>query len=141
MWIVRRRRETASFNTKSTRPPHRRTDATYPDASWPDPLTHLLDEERRLRFQGNRYFDSTRYLTLVYLPPRDVAAQVATWFYEGGETVSTSYGDQLAIFKKTRDDIVHLVAGTLKEIRVLSDDESICSYQCRARAIALIKVR
>src|ERR1017187_2439876 len=31
---------------------HRRTDATYPDASWPDPLTHLLDEERRLRFQG-----------------------------------------------------------------------------------------
>ena len=64
---------------------HRRREASYPDASWPDPLTHLLDEERRLRFQGDRYFDSTRYLTLIYLPPRDVSSQVAKWFYEGGE--------------------------------------------------------
>ena len=106
---------------------HRRTEASYPDSSWPDPLTHLLDEERRLNFQGNRFFDSARYLTLVYLPPRDVATKVAGWFYEGGETISTHYGDELARFKKTRNDIAHLLAGTLKEIRVLSDDET-CTY-------------
>src|ERR1700675_1104477 len=46
---------------------HRRLDASYPDTSWPDPLTHLLDEERRLQFQGDRYFDSAQYLTLIYL--------------------------------------------------------------------------
>src|SRR5271166_4973095 len=94
---------------------HRRRDASYPDAGWPDPLTHLLDEERRLRFQGDRYYDSTRYLTLVYLPPRDVSSRVAQWFYEGGEEISTSYGEELALFVKTRDDIVHLLAGVLKE--------------------------
>src|ERR1700733_2036366 len=37
---------------------HRRREASYPDAQWPDPLTHLLDEERRIKFQGDRYFDS-----------------------------------------------------------------------------------
>jgi type IV secretion system protein VirB4 len=106
---------------------HRRQDASYPNAEWPDPLTHLLDEERRLRFQGDRYYDSTRYLTLLYLPPRDVTNRIAEWFYEGGEDVSTSYGEQLAAFTKTRDDIAHLLAGTLKEIRILSDEET-CTY-------------
>src|SRR5450631_2993957 len=106
---------------------HRRREASYPDASWPDPLTHLLDEERRLRFQGDRYFDSTRYLTLIYLPPRDVSSQVAKWFYEGGEETSTSYSDELALFTKQRNDIVHLLSGVLKEIRILSDEET-CTY-------------
>src|SRR6202158_5781157 len=31
---------------------HRRREASYPQSSWPDALTHLLDEERRLLFQG-----------------------------------------------------------------------------------------
>src|SRR5450631_2039864 len=106
---------------------HRRREASYPDASWPDPLTHLLDEERRLRFQGDRYFDSTRYLTLIYLPPRDVSSQVAKWFYEGGEETSTSYSDELALFTKQRNDIVHLLSGVLKEIRILTDEET-CTY-------------
>jgi type IV secretion system protein TrbE len=106
---------------------HRRRDVAYPEAVWPDPLTHLLDEERRLRFQGDRYYDSTRYLTLVYLPPRDVTNRVAKWFYEGGEALSSSYGDELKRFVKTRDDISHLLSGVLKEIRMLSDDET-CTY-------------
>lgn len=106
---------------------HRRRDASYPDTVWPDALTHLLDEERRIRFQGDRYFDSARYLTLLYLPPSDVTNRVAQWFYEGGEETSSSCGDELAFFTKTRDDIVHLLSGVLKEIRVLSDDE-LCTY-------------
>jgi type IV secretion/conjugal transfer VirB4 family ATPase len=106
---------------------HRRRDSAYPEAVWPDPLTHLLDEERRLRFQGDRYYDSTRYLTLVYLPPRDVTNRVAKWFYEGGEEFSSSHGDELKRFVKTRDDISHLLSGVLKEIRMLTDDET-CTY-------------
>jgi type IV secretion/conjugal transfer VirB4 family ATPase len=106
---------------------HRRHEASYPQSHWPDPLTHLLDEERRLRFQGDRYFDSTRTLTLIYLPPKDVSSRIAQWFYEGGEGVSTSYGEELALFVKQRDDIAHLLAGVLKEIRMLSDEET-CTY-------------
>ena len=106
---------------------HRRTDASYPESGWPDPLTHLIDEERRLKFQGNRYFDSTQYLTLIYLPPPDVASRISSWFYEGGEGVTTGYVEELATFKKTRDDIANLLAGTLKEICPLSDDET-CTY-------------
>jgi type IV secretion/conjugal transfer VirB4 family ATPase len=106
---------------------HRRREASYRESSWPDALTHLLDEERRLLFQGDNYYDSTRYLTLIYLPAPDVANKVARWFYEGGEAVSSSYQDELTHFTKIRDDITHLLAGVLKEIRPLSDDET-CTY-------------
>ena len=106
---------------------HRRPDTSYPEASWPDPLTHLLDEERRVLVGNANYFDSTRYLTPIYLPPRDVSSQVAQWFYEGGEQVSHAHSDELKHFTKTRDDIVQLLDGVLKEIRPLSDDET-CTY-------------
>ena len=106
---------------------HRSRDASYPDTTWPNALTHLLDEERRLRFQGDRYYDSTRYLTLVYLPPGDVTSHIAQWVYEGGEEICGSYADELALFQKQRDDIAHLLAGTLNELHRLSDDE-LCTY-------------
>jgi type IV secretion system protein TrbE len=125
---------------------HRRRDSAYPKAEWPDPLTHLLDEERRLLFQGDRYYDSTRYLTLVYLPPRDVTNRVAKWFYEGEDELSSSYGEELKRFAKIRDDISHLLAGVLKEIRMLTDDEtctylhaciSPCSHEVKAPAVPM----
>jgi type IV secretion system protein VirB4 len=106
---------------------HRRRESSYPDSSWPDALTHLLDEERRVLFQGDRYFDSTRYLTLLYMPPPDVLDRVAQWFYEGGEDVAGTSSDYLKTFLKVRDDIANLLAGTLKEIRRLSDAET-CTY-------------
>jgi type IV secretion system protein VirB4 len=106
---------------------HRRREASYPQSSWPDALTHLIDEERRVAFQGDRYFDTQRFLTLVYLPAPDVAHQVAKWFYEGGESVASSHADELARFTRVRDDIVNLLAGVLNDIRVLTDDET-CTY-------------
>ncbi len=96
--------------------------------TWPDPLTHLLDEERRLLFQGDRYYDSTRYLTLVYLPAPDVANRVARWFYEGGRC-----GLELVPAMRSRTSPRHAMTSPicspacLKEIRMLSDDET-CTY-------------
>jgi len=106
---------------------HRRPDTRYPTATWPDPLTHLLDEERRVLVGSSNYFDSERFLTLVYLPPKDVSSQIAQWFYEGGEQVSHAYTDELKFFTKTRNDIVTLLGGVLQHIHPLSDDET-CTY-------------
>ncbi len=106
---------------------HRRPDTSYPETEWPDALTHLLDQERKILVGEANYFDSTRYLTLVYLPPPDVSNSIAQWFYEGGERVDSSYSDELKKFIKTRDEIVQLLVGVLKEIRVLDDDET-CTY-------------
>ena len=41
----------------------------YPRAEFPDLLSLLIDEERRSSFEDNDHFESSYYLTLVYLPP------------------------------------------------------------------------
>src|SRR3546814_19886391 len=43
----------------------------YPDSTFPDPASWLVDEERRAHFDGRKgqHFESRYHLTLCYLPP------------------------------------------------------------------------
>src|SRR3546814_3021567 len=45
----------------------------YPDSTFPDPASWLVDEERRAHFDGRKgqHFESRYHLTLCYLPPAD----------------------------------------------------------------------
>jgi len=48
----------------------RREAAGYPDSSFPEALSWLVDEERRAAFeQDASHFESRYHLTLLYLPP------------------------------------------------------------------------
>src|SRR5688572_4822276 len=48
----------------------RRPAALYPLSSFPEPLSRLIDEERRAAFEeAGRHFESAYHLTLLYLPP------------------------------------------------------------------------
>ena len=50
----------------------RREAIGYPDSSFPDPASWLVDEERRAGFEaGGEHFESRYFLTLVWLPPAD----------------------------------------------------------------------
>jgi type IV secretion system protein TrbE len=52
-----------------------RTPATlYPESgAFPDALSHLIDDERRSRYQG-QLWETRTYLTLTYFPPRENAS-------------------------------------------------------------------
>ena len=60
--------------------------AGYPDSTWPDPVSWLVDQERRAAFEGHmsssfagdddacvqrQHFESAYHLTLVHLPPAE----------------------------------------------------------------------
>ena len=56
----------------------------YPASFFPDPVSALVDEERRAQFEEEgAHFESGYFLTLVYLPPEDDAASAESWLYEG----------------------------------------------------------
>ena len=66
----------------------RRHCQVYPDSVFPDPASQMLDDDRRSRFQDEGDHYASRYfLSFVYLPPQDQAAQVTQFFYDrqGGE--------------------------------------------------------
>src|SRR6201989_2408684 len=56
----------------------------YPDATFPDPVSALVDMERREQFrEEGAHFESAYYLTLLWMPPAEEAARAEGWLYEG----------------------------------------------------------
>src|SRR3546814_11133105 len=57
--------------------------ADYPQSEFPEPLSWLVDEERRAVFEEDQsHFDSRYHLTLVCLPPEESRARAANLLYE-----------------------------------------------------------
>src|SRR6266567_1966525 len=56
----------------------------YPDSSFPDPITRLIDMERRQQFtlEGS-HFESEYFLSLTYLPPMQKEEKLKGFLFEG----------------------------------------------------------
>ena len=62
----------------------RNTANRYPDSHFPDPVSALVDTERRAQFEEEHaHFESAYFLTLCWLPPAEDAARAEAWLYEG----------------------------------------------------------
>src|SRR3546814_17213800 len=56
----------------------RRPAADYPHSDFPEPLSWLVDEERRAAFEESGHpFESGYHLTLAYLPPEESRARAS----------------------------------------------------------------
>lgn len=58
----------------------------YPnDGQYPDPVTRLIDDERRQQFlQEGVHYESEYFLVLTYLPPIAAEEKTKGWLFEGG---------------------------------------------------------
>lgn len=99
----------------------------YPQSQFPDPVTHLIDEERRSLFEGNSHFESQYYMTFVYLPPPDSSGKIAAMFIEntaGGKS-TVDYRAHLHNFVIEVNRVVDLLAGVLPEVEPLNDVQTL----------------
>jgi type IV secretion system protein VirB4 len=81
----------------------------YPAANksfFPDPITALIDAERREMFeQPNTHFETEYALIFQYLPPRSGTTKIAERFYNDDTTTENTLGDRLlAEFEKIISD-------------------------------------
>jgi len=95
----------------------------YPGAEWPDPVTFLIDEERRALFEAGSYYETEYYLTFFYLPPTQRQTRMARLFTEGGKRDSQE--DEAFHLNKFQDQVqrtVDLLNGVFPEAAILDDD-------------------
>jgi type IV secretion system protein VirB4 len=97
----------------------------YPSSRFPDPVSALVDLERRAQFEEEgAHFESAYFLTLLFLPPEDEAAGAESWLYEGRSS-ETSATAALSAFVDRTDRVLQLLEGFAPEAEWLSDSETL----------------
>jgi type IV secretion system protein VirB4 len=82
----------------------RRPALAYPPGVFPDPLSALVDEERRAGFEGEaRHFESRYVLTLCWKPPPEQGPGLRRWFVEGAAESGVDWRGELAGFVDATD--------------------------------------
>jgi len=99
---------------------------SYPVSEFPDPVSALVDAERREQFrEEGAHFESFYYLTLLWMPPAEDAARVEAWLYEGGSKTGVDPKELLKGFVDRTDRLLHLVEGFMPEVGWLGDPETL----------------
>jgi type IV secretion/conjugal transfer VirB4 family ATPase len=97
----------------------------YPLSRFPDPVSALVDMERKAQFEEEgAHFESGYFLTFVFLPPEDGAAGAEGWLYEG-RSYENNARASLAAFIDRMDRLLQLVEGFAPEAAWLSDGETL----------------
>jgi len=98
----------------------------YPFSRFPDPVSALVDAERRAQFEeAGAHFESAYFLTLCWLPPVEDASRAEGWLYEGRSGREASGREQLAGFVDRTDRVLNLIEGFMPEAAWLSDEETL----------------
>ncbi|UAK23812.1 conjugal transfer protein TrbE [Sphingomonas nostoxanthinifaciens] len=94
-----------------------------------DPVSALIDEERRDQFEGGDItrpnFTSAYYLTLQWLPPADDTSKASSYFYEGGAEGVATAADHLDDFERDTGRLLDMIEGVMPEAAWLSDAETL----------------
>ncbi|MBG6200178.1 type IV secretion system protein VirB4 [Labrenzia sp. EL_13] len=106
----------------------RHTANHYPDSSFPDAASALVDAERKASFEeAGAHFESSYFLTFTYLPPAEEATRAEHWLFEGRETNGLNPQEVLTGFIDRTDRILQLIDAFMPEC-VWLDDAGMLTY-------------
>ncbi|OIQ95038.1 type IV secretion system protein virB4 [mine drainage metagenome] len=104
----------------------RREAADYPRSAFPEPLSWLVDEERRAAFEeAGSHYESAYHLTLLYLPPEEAKARAATLLYENTRRQGVDWRARLETFVSETERFFGLLEGVMPEIDWLDDGDTL----------------
>lgn len=100
--------------------------ASYPASRFADAASALVDAERKADFEeAGAHYDSSYFVTFLYLPPAEDAARAETWLYEGRQQSGVDPHEALAAFIDRTNRVLQLVDGFMPECRWLDDGETL----------------
>lgn len=99
---------------------------SYMLSEFPDPVSLLIDEERKQFFSSGNHYENLYYFTLQFLPPSEKTDQINKYFYEQNQERCIETGKvHLKVFRDETDRIFGLFAQYMVEAVWLSDDETL----------------
>src|SRR5271154_1425253 len=103
--------------------------SNYPEGYFPDVASALVDVERRAQFeQEGAHYESSYFLTILYLPPAEEAGRAERLLYEGRDRSEDANAREVQRgFVDRTERVLGLVEGFMPEITWL-DDEGTLTY-------------
>ena len=107
----------------------RHSAGAYPPNTFPDVASALVDAERRAQFEeAGAHYESSYFLTFLYLPPEEGAAKAERLLYEGRDrTVGADAREVLRGFIDQTNRVLQLVEGFMPDCAWL-DDQATLTY-------------
>jgi len=101
----------------------RRPAVAYMASAFPDPVTQLIDDERRAAYhaQASRQFETEYFLLATHLPPPDAFSRAAAFFIQAAERAGVEWTRVLAAFAAQLQVIEQRLAGRLQLERLEAD--------------------
>lgn len=101
--------------------------STYPASRFPDPAAALVDAERKADFEEEGiHFESSYFLSFLYLPPVEDAARAERFLYEGRDrTDGADAREVLRGFIDRTARVLQLIEGFMPESAWLDDAETL----------------
>ncbi|MEQ8778700.1 MAG: conjugal transfer protein TrbE [Roseibium album] len=101
--------------------------ASYPRSDFTDPLSALVDEERRAAFEeAGALFESTYFVTFTWLPPAENINRAERYLIEqSGSSQDVDYQDHLKSFVTRTDRAFDLLQQSMPEVTPLTDGETL----------------
>jgi type IV secretion/conjugal transfer VirB4 family ATPase len=100
--------------------------ASYPASYFGDAASALVDAERKADFEeAGAHYESSYFLTFLYLPPAEDTARAETWLYEGRQRSGVDPHEALTAFTDRTNRILQLIEGFMPECRWLDDAETL----------------
>jgi type IV secretion system protein VirB4 len=101
----------------------RRPAVAYAASSFPDPITQLIDEERRAAYeaQAGRQYETEYFLVVTHLPPPDAFSQFSAFFVQGPDRRRVDWAQILDTFAVALHTIENRLSASLRMERLGSD--------------------
>lgn len=93
------------------------------DVYFPDPITKLMDEERKAFFSNGQHYESDYYCTLYWMPPSDNEGRIRNFVVEGKKKKQVTADDNIDAFSIVCDKLFSLFNVLRIPCRYLSQNE------------------
>src|SRR3989442_10790189 len=106
----------------------RRPAVAYAPSRFPDPVTQVIDDERRAAYaaQVGRQFETEYFLVVTHRPPPDVFSRAAAFFVQGAGGARVEWGRVLEAFAAQLQVLEQRLAGRLHFARL--DADGLCTH-------------
>ncbi|HYL06656.1 MAG TPA: hypothetical protein VE075_11485, partial [Thermoanaerobaculia bacterium] len=102
-----------------------------PAGAFPDPVTALIDEERRRTYEATAaHFETDTFVTLSFLPPPDLYSRLARSFVQGEARGVKSWEEVLAAFLRGAGELERRLSAVLRPRRLGSDELLTLLHTC-----------